>query len=96
MKSSIDTTTRRREAQMAYNKMHNITPKSTVRKLDESLKTEDHSDLYNKNKKLDKLPKSEREAMIKELTKKMHEAAKKLEFEEAAKYRNQITKLRAL
>lgn len=96
MKSSIDTTTRRREAQMAYNKMHNITPKSTVRKLDESLKTEDHSDLYNKNKKLDKLPKSEREAMIKELTKKMHEAAKKLEFEEAAKYRNQITKLREL
>lgn len=96
MKSAIDITTSRREAQDNFNKEHGITPRSTVRKVDDSLKVEEYDHLYNKHKKLDKLPKSEREAMVKELTKKMHEAAKKLEFEEAAKYRNQIVKIREL
>ncbi len=48
--------------------------------------------LYEKNSK--KIPKSERDRIIKELSKQMHTAAKALEFEEAARLRDEITKIR--
>jgi|GEM_PF-5887657 len=41
-----------------------------------------------------KLPKAERDVIIKELTMRMHKAAKELEFEEAARIRDEISKLR--
>ncbi len=34
MKETIDTTTKRREKQIAYNKKYNITPQTTKRELD--------------------------------------------------------------
>jgi excinuclease ABC subunit B len=95
MKKAIDTTNARRERQAAYNKEHGITPKSTVRKLDESLKMEDESvSTLEMKKRNAKLPKAERDAIIKELTARMHKAAKELEFEEAARLRDEISKLR--
>ncbi len=42
------------------------------------------------------MPKAEREKMVKELTKKMQQAAKALEFEEAARLRDEIAKLRKI
>lgn len=95
MKEAIDTTNERRERQHKYNKTHGITPKSTVRKLDESLKMDDEtvSTLQMKNRNA-KIPKAERDAIIKELTLRMHKAAKELEFEEAARLRDEIAKLR--
>lgn len=97
MKEAMDITNKRRELQMAYNKKHNITPKSVKRNLEDSLKNEvDDAEIYRKSKKLEKMPASERAKLVKELRKQMLEAAKMLEFEKAAALRDEIKKLRSL
>ncbi len=96
MKRAIDITNKRRKKQEEYNKKHNITPKTTYRKMDENLKLEDYDKILEKKSKKDKIPKSQKQSIIKELTKKMHQAAKSLEFELAAKYRDEIAKIKNL
>ncbi|PKT79113.1 excinuclease ABC subunit B [Helicobacter winghamensis] len=98
MQKAMEITDYRRAKQEAYNKAHNIIPQSVSRKLDEDLKNQDLGMLYERAKKAskEKMPKSEREKLVKELSKQMQEAAKKLEFEEAARLRDEIAKLRAL
>ena len=97
MQEAIDITNKRRELQMAYNKKHNITPKSVKRNLEDSLKNEvNEAEIYRKSKKLEKMPASERAKIVKELRKQMLEAAKLLEFEKAAALRDEIKKLRSL
>ncbi len=96
MQFTIDTTQARREKQIAYNKAHGITPKTTLRVLDTDLKVDDAGELYNKASKLDKMPKSERQQLIKELKAKMLAAAKNLDFEEAARLRDKIAKIKKL
>ena len=96
MKATIEVTQERREKQIAYNKAHGITPKTTVRELDTNLKVEDAGELYNKRSKLDKMPKAERQQLVKELKAKMLAAAKNLEFEEAARLRDEIAKVKKL
>ena len=94
MKSAIEITQSRREKQEEFNKKHSITPTTVLRKLDENLRVEDAGELYNKMQKQEKIPASERQKIIKEMTKAMHEAGKSLEFEKAAKLRDEIAKLR--
>lgn len=96
MERAIKTTTDRRALQEAYNTKHGIIPATTKRSLDENLKLEDPSELYNRSKKAKTLPAAERKKLIEELTMKMKEAAKKLEFEEAARLRDEIAKIRKL
>ena len=96
MKKAIDTTNSRREIQDAHNKKHGITPTTTIRRLDENLRLEDHGDLYQKHKKMDKMPASEKKAITKELMLKMKKAAKELNFEEAARLRDEIMKIKKL
>ena len=96
MYRAIQTTIKRRQKQKAYNEAHGIVPKSVNRRLDENLKSEDLDKLYEKKKKLDKLPPKEKEKIIKELRRAMNEAAKRLEFEEAARLRDEIEKIKAL
>ncbi len=96
MKFTIETTQKRRETQMAYNKEHGITPKTTLRDLDTDLKVEDAGELYNKHSKLDKMPKAERQQLVKELKAKMLVAAKNLDFEDAARLRDEIAKVKKL
>jgi excinuclease ABC subunit B len=96
MKFTIETTQKRREKQIAYNKKHGIVPKTTIRELDTNLKVEDAGELYNKRSKLDKMPKAERQQLVKELKAKMLLAAKNLEFEEAARLRDEIAKVKKL
>jgi excinuclease ABC subunit B len=96
MKATIETTQKRREKQIAYNKEHGITPTTTIRELDTNLKVEDAGELYNKRSKLDKMPKAERQQLVKELKAKMLAAAKNLEFEEAARLRDEIAKVKKL
>jgi len=96
MQRAIDTTTARREMQEEYNKAHNITPTTTIRKLDENLKVEDYGAIYQKHKKMDKIPASERKAIITQLSLKMKEAARELNFEEAARLRDEIAKYKKL
>jgi len=96
MAYAIDTTKERREKQIAYNKKHSITPKTTIRELDTNLKSDNIDELYNKKSKLDKMPKAQRQELIKELKAKMLVASKSLEFEEAARLRDEIAKIKKL
>ena len=96
MQRAIETTNKRRELQDAYNKAHGITPTTTIRKLDENLKLEDQGGLYQKHKKIDKMPASERKALVQELMLRMKQAAKELNFEEAARLRDEIAKIKQL
>ena len=96
MKACIDITTERRAKQIAYNQKHGITPTTTIRVLDNDLKVEDPAELYNSRSKLDKMPKSERKKILQELKAQMLLAAKKLDFEEAARLRDQIAKIKKL
>ncbi|MDF1875199.1 excinuclease ABC subunit UvrB [Sulfurimonas sp. SAG-AH-194-I05] len=96
MKKAMDITQERRKIQEEHNKKHGITPTTTIRKLDENLKVDDHGDLYQKHKKRDKMPASEKKAITKELMLKMKAAAKELNFEEAARLRDEIQKIKQL
>ena len=60
----------------------------------QSLHDEANEPLYNKAKKLEKMPASERAKIIKELRAQMLEAAKNLEFEKAIALREEIKKLK--
>ncbi len=101
MARAIEETERRRNIQIAYNKRHNITPKPIIKNEENSilayldisrrLNSEQLEEVYEKSYDLplDKIP-----ALIEQLEAKMKQAAKDLEFEEAAKYRDRILKLR--
>ncbi|WP_334084878.1 excinuclease ABC subunit UvrB [Helicobacter typhlonius] len=94
MQRAFDITDYRRKKQEEFNQLHNITPTSVQRNVEQELKIESSglSKLYEKNAK--KIPKSECNAIIKELSLKMHQAAKALEFEEAARIRDEIARIR--
>ncbi|MHB8099073.1 MAG: excinuclease ABC subunit UvrB [Sulfuricurvum sp.] len=96
MERAIKKTNDRRAVQEAHNETHGITPITTKRSLDENLKLEDVGELYNRSKKAKTLPAAERKKLVDELTIKMKEASKKLEFEEAARLRDEIAKIRKL
>ncbi len=95
MQAAIDTVKYRRERQIAFNREHGITPTTVIRKMDENLRVEEHDTLYEKKRK-EKIPPSEKQKIIKELKAKMLKAAKDLEFEMAAKYRDEIEKIKKL
>jgi len=99
MKKAIDETERRRNIQILHNNKHNIKPESIKKAIKEAL----DEDIYISAKKLDKLtlisnvkkkfPKVNSDnviSVIKELEKHMFSHAKDLEFEKAAKIRDQI------
>jgi excinuclease ABC subunit B len=94
MQFAIDVTNERRAIQEAHNKEHGITPKSTIRTLDENLKLEEYDEVANKLDKLDKMPASERKKMLVELNKQMKKAAHDLNFEEAIRLRDEIEKIK--
>ena len=96
IQATIDITSARRQKQIAYNKKHGIIPTTTLRELDTNLKVEDAGELYNKRSKLDRMPKAERQQLVKSLKAKMLAAAKSLEFEEAARLRDEIAKIKKL
>ncbi len=96
MERAIAKTQARREKQDAYNKAHNIIPTGVSRTLDENLKLEDSGELYNRSQKADRMPASERKKLLKDLNEKMKQAAKQLEFEEAARLRDEIAKIKQL
>jgi len=97
MQVCIDTTRSRREKQKRFNEEHGITPRSVARELDTDLKVADGGILYNAKKRdMEKMPASERRKIVTELKARMLEAAKKLEFEEAARLRDEIAKIKKL
>jgi excinuclease ABC subunit B len=96
MQFAIDVTNDRRAIQEAHNKKHGITPKSTIRTLDENLKMEEYDTVANKLDKLNKMPATERKKMLVELNKAMTKAARDLNFEEAIRLRDEIEKIKKL
>lgn len=91
IKKACEVTDYRRAKQMEFNTLHHISPQSVKREVEEELKIQSSANLYTKKAKI---PKSERESILKELKAKMLEASKRLEFEEAARLRDEIKKIR--
>ena len=90
MESAINETARRRKIQMKYNEDNNITPmtiKKSIRDVIEVTKAMDEGEKYTYSAK-------GVQNKIKKLTTKMNKAAKDLNFEEAAKYRDMIEELK--
>ena len=98
MKKAIDETYRRRAIQRAYNEEHGITPETIVRPLDMTLvavANADYTDLTNEAEGLPEFRSQEElDAYIAKLESDMREAAKRFEFEQAAKLRDTIRELR--
>ena len=101
MDKAIKETERRRKIQTKYNKDHNITPKGIIKSTENamsSLSMEDNTD--KKSNKIQKRNKKDFNKDIDEeialLTKQMKEYAKNLEFELAAKARDEIEQLKKL
>ncbi|WP_024787976.1 excinuclease ABC subunit UvrB [Lebetimonas sp. JH369] len=94
MYNAIKITLKRRIKQKEYNKIHKITPKSTVRKLDVSLKEEGYEAIAKEIKNKNKIPPREKKSIIAKLKKEMIEAAKQLEFEKAAMIRDKIEEIK--
>lgn len=92
MENAIRETNRRREIQSAYNAEHGITPKTIVKEIRDVIEiSSKHKD---KNEKGRKLTKEEKLTLIRQYTSLMKEAAKLLDFEQAAIFRDKIDDLR--
>ncbi|NET87008.1 MAG: excinuclease ABC subunit UvrB [Kamptonema sp. SIO1D9] len=101
MIKAIDETDRRRGIQLAYNKTHNITPQPIVKQsrnailsfldISRRLNSQELEKIYEQSEDLplEKIPE-----LIEQLEEQMKSAAKNLEFEEAAKFRDRIKHLR--
>lgn len=98
MKRAIDETDRRRAIQVAYNQEHGITPESIIRPLSMSLAGIAEQDYVDVTQGADGLPdfksQEELDAYIAGMEADMREAAKKFEFEKAAKLRDTVRDLR--
>jgi excinuclease ABC subunit B len=100
MQTCIDETLRRRRAQMEYNELHNITPRSVIRTIHE-VERPDEPNLRNAPSQKPSLATrietpqtpAQAEAEIRMLREQMREAAKKLEFERAGELRDRIRAL---
>jgi excinuclease ABC subunit B len=93
MERAISETERRREIQTRYNTEHGIVPTTIVKDVREIIEISSKEDTKDR-KSFKKLPKPEREKLIEKLSKEMREAAKLLEFEQAAFLRDKIKELR--
>jgi excinuclease ABC subunit B len=96
MQFALDETSRRRKIQEEHNTLHGITPKSTKRRLDQSLKLEEYDELAWKKEKIEKMPASERKKILIELNRQMKKAAQDLNFEEAIRLRDEISKVKEI
>jgi excinuclease ABC subunit B len=109
MQAAMDETARRREKQVAYNQEHGITPKSVVRRIADIMEGARSEVPRGRGAKGAKakgravaeqgadyqaLSAEQASAMIKKLEAQMYKHAENLEFEDAARLRDQIHQLR--
>jgi excinuclease ABC subunit B len=94
MKEAIEETERRRQKQMEYNRLHNITPESIKKAVYQAIEAtiEEESGEYD-IKNFTAMSKEERIRLAGEMQKDMISAAEKLDFERAAELRDMIKQL---
>lgn len=93
MRACIDETARRREKQMAYNKLHGIEPKTIVKSVRDLIEISTDAVTASKANGV-KMTDRERRELISQLEDKMKKAAAMLEYEIAAQLRDEIIRLR--
>ncbi len=90
MKALIDVTERRRAKQEAYNREHNLVPRSVLRGVQESLQTIVRTARGIHEKVGGGVESADAREVLKQLEEEMWEASEKLEYERAALLRDQI------
>lgn len=104
MRQTIDETADRRERQLAYNKAHNITPRQVVKSGTSLVSGSDlpsalpdkayiESSIPTKDPMVEHLSASQLRSLLDSTRKKMYEAAKALDFSEAARLRDEANNL---
>jgi excinuclease ABC subunit B len=102
MKTAIDETNRRRKKQMDYNTAHGIEPFTVIKAVHDlteqlsvspAMAAEGRGE-YRAGEKARQMPVNEIKRLIHELEGQMRQAAKDLEFEQAAVIRDQIIDLK--
>ena len=101
MRLAIDETNRRRKLQIAFNKEHNIVPKTIKKSIENNLLSlvasyRSLEDIVAEQMSEFNVDKKDLPKLLNKLEKDMHKAAKLLDFERAAEIRDQIKKLRDL
>jgi len=100
MSRAIYETSRRREIQLAFNKSNHITPKSIQKRISDILASIYEADYFTVPKddegEISDVTPEKIPGLIKKLTEEMKLAANKLEFENAARSRDKIKRLRDL
>jgi excinuclease ABC subunit B len=98
LERAIAETRRRREKQLRWNREHGITPETVKRGIEDIIDTPWEADHVTVDvrtaQKIGGLEGKNLEQVIAELEKKMYEAAANLEFEEAARLRDEVQRLR--
>jgi excinuclease ABC subunit B len=100
MRAAISETQRRRRIQMEYNRRHGIDPRSIRKKVSDILLTmavegrETAPRRERRRRARPEMPTEELERLIRSLEEEMHEAAKELRFEYAARLRDEVHDLR--
>ncbi|HWE49987.1 MAG TPA: excinuclease ABC subunit UvrB [Bryobacteraceae bacterium] len=99
MKRAIGETNRRRETQLRYNEENGIIPQSIVKPIDMTLVAIAEGDYVTvpaaPEESEDNLTPESREKLLADLEERMRGAARKFEFEEAARIRDKIKRIRA-
>ena len=98
MRNTIEETNRRRRIQIAYNEEHGITPETIRKSIDDIMKSTIVADGTGNMKSLDRqevdiLELMDAQEALVALRKKMKDAADSLEFEEAARLRDEILRI---
>ena len=97
MNNAIKETNRRRNIQDEYNKLHNITPKTIIKEIGESIAVE--KDVTNEQTNIESYENMtlvERNNLINKIETEMKEAAAKLDFETALSLRDVLFELKSL
>lgn len=107
MQQALDETNRRRDKQLAYNREHNIDPRSVQKRVGdiiEAVRAEERGEVYQgatveqsaatPSPVWETLPQQDLAALIMRLEEEMHEAAADLRFEFAARLRDELAELK--